>query len=411
MKNKIGSFLLSVLIAFGLWLYVINVESPGSVETIHDIPVTMVGESYLNERNLMITSDTNFTVDLTLSGNRTDLNQVNAANITLKVDLTKLYEPGKHKVEYSISYPGTVASNAFVIEEKSPDYITVMVETRVVNNPIPVEIQWVGERSPDHVYDLDNKLLDHPEIAITGPKSVADQIAKAVIRVDLTNRTESFIESYRYTLCDVEGNPVDAQSITVDYDEVQLELKIQRIKEVELYLDVIYGAGANEKNTSVDISPKTIRVSGSDAALAALGDRIKLGSIDFSTIDEPFDDVYSIPLPDNITNVTGTTEAEVSVSFPGLATKEFAVERIRKMNVPEGMEAEIITEKVTVKVRGSSSLINKLTAEDITIQVDLSGAVPGTGTYKGAVVFGEEYEAVGAMGTYSVTVTVTETET
>ena len=55
MKSKIVSALLSVFFAFGLWLYVITVVSPNSSETIGDIPVTMVGESALEERNLMIT--------------------------------------------------------------------------------------------------------------------------------------------------------------------------------------------------------------------------------------------------------------------------------------------------------------------------------------------------------------------
>ena len=43
MKSKILTFLLSVLFAFGLWLYVITVVSPDSSGTIGDIPVTMVG--------------------------------------------------------------------------------------------------------------------------------------------------------------------------------------------------------------------------------------------------------------------------------------------------------------------------------------------------------------------------------
>lgn len=408
MKNKILSFLLSVAIAFGLWLYVINVENPGSEEYYYDIPVVWAGETVLNERDFLITAGDDATVDLKLTGNRSDLNALKSSDITVTADISNI-GAGKHRLQYIVSFPRSFASNTFAVEDLGLGYVTVTVEKKIIKD-VPVVIQWVGERSEDHLYDTDNRVLDYSAIEITGPSSVADLITQAVIQVDLTDRIESFAESYRYTLCDEEGNPVDAQMITVENTEVRMELKIQRIKEVELYLDVTYGAGANENNTSVQISPKTIRVSGSDAALESLGDRIKLGSIDFSTIDEPFADVYAIPLPDNITNVTGTTEAEVSVSFPGLATKEFVVDLIRRQNVPEGMEAEVITEKVTVKVRGSSDLINKLTAEDIAIHVDLSGAVPGTGTYKGTVVFGEGYEAVGAMGTYSVTVTVTETE-
>ena len=68
MKSKLLSILLSIAIAFGLWIYVINVVSPGSTDTIYDIPLTLVGDTVLeNERNLMITSDVeDLKVDLTL---------------------------------------------------------------------------------------------------------------------------------------------------------------------------------------------------------------------------------------------------------------------------------------------------------------------------------------------------------
>lgn len=404
MKNKILSFLLSIVVAFGLWLYVINVENPGSSENYYDIPVVWVGETVLNERDFLITAGDNATVDLKLTGNRSDLNSLKSSDITVTADISNI-GAGQHRLQYNVSFPRSFASNTFGVEDLGQGYVNVTVEKKIIK-PVPVNIQWVGERSEDHLYDTDNRVLDYSTIEITGPSSVADLITQAVIQVDLTDRIESFAESYRYTLCDKDGNPVDAQMITVENTEVRMELKIQRIKEVELYMDVTYGAGANENNTSVDINPRVIRVSGSDAALESLGDRIKLGTVDLSTMEEPMTAPYAIPLPDNVTNETGVTEAEVSVTFPGLTTKEFVVERIRGLSAPEDMETEIITEKLTVTVRGTSALVNKLTASDITINVDLSGAVAGTGTYKGTVVFAEGYEDVGVMGTCSVTVTV-----
>ena len=41
MKSKIGYIALSVLIAFGQWLYVITSVSPGSEETYDDVPVIL----------------------------------------------------------------------------------------------------------------------------------------------------------------------------------------------------------------------------------------------------------------------------------------------------------------------------------------------------------------------------------
>ena len=120
MKNKLGTLLLSFVIAFGLWLYVITVVSPNSSDTIYDIPLTIAGETVLGERNLMITSNINdIKIDLTLSGNRSDLTQVNASNITLKADLSGIDKPGVHTIQYDVIFPGSVADNAFVVENTS----------------------------------------------------------------------------------------------------------------------------------------------------------------------------------------------------------------------------------------------------------------------------------------------------
>ena len=94
MKNKAIYALLAAAIAFGLWLYVITVVSPESQNTYLDIPVVMDGESLLNDRGLMIIAGGAQTVDLKLEGYRTDLSQLNKANITLLADLSQITTAG-----------------------------------------------------------------------------------------------------------------------------------------------------------------------------------------------------------------------------------------------------------------------------------------------------------------------------
>ena len=55
MKNKISSVVLSFLVAFGLWYYVITTVSPGYEDTFYNIQVAKEGAGVLEDRNLMIT--------------------------------------------------------------------------------------------------------------------------------------------------------------------------------------------------------------------------------------------------------------------------------------------------------------------------------------------------------------------
>ena len=115
---------------------------------------------------------------------------------------------------------------------------------------------------------------------------------------------------------------------------------------------------------------------------------------------------YPVNLPDGVRNLSGVTEVQMDVRFAGLATKEFTIDEIRSVNVPEGMDAEVLAEKMNVTVRGPATSLNSLKAEDLAIEVDFTGAEVGTSTYKGTVVFPEGYEKFGTLGSLSASATV-----
>lgn len=408
-KNKIMSFLLSFAIAVGLWLYVITTVSPGSNETIYNIPVVFEGETVLKEeRGLMITSMGDTTVDLKLSGNRSDLAKLDKNNITIKVDLTKIYDPGEHELTYTYSFPGDVSSSAITVEGKNPAGITITVEEKI-NKEVPVNVTYIGAVPEGFLTDTENAVLDYPMVNVQGPSSVINQIHHAQIEVELNDRTESISESYRYTLCDEEGNAVDVAQVTTNTAEVRLDLKIQRWDELKLTLTVNYGGGANERTTNIDIVPSSIKVSGSETVLATLGGELNLGTVNLAEITENTQMTFDITLPDGVTNLTGVTSAAVDISFIGLATKEFTVSKIEAVNVPDGMACDLLAEVVKVTLRGPANLINTLTEEDITIVVDCSDKEAGTSTMKATITFSEDaFEAIGVLGNCSVPVALTE---
>lgn len=405
-KSKIYSILLSVIVAFGLWLYVITNVTQEDDVTFYNIPVVMEGESVLLEQNLMITDRSAQTISVNLFGKRSDLNKINNGNLTAKVNVSKIEEPGENiPLAYTLSYPDNVSANDFTEGSRNPAYIYVDVDSRRTKE-VPVTLKWTGTRSEDYIYDTENAVLDYPMIAVIGPAAVADQIDHAKIEIDLTEQVKSISESFRYTLCDANGEPVDAERITTNVEEVHLDVPIQRIREVKLVADVIYGGGANPQNTTVTIEPQSLRLSGGDAVLAEFGDTYTVTTLNLADIEKSQDFTYTLSLPEGITNQTGVSEVTVSVKFTGLITREFTLDSFQSTNIPAGMKAEIINATMTIKVRGPAEEINRLTAEDISAVVDFSNAEVGTSTYKATIVFGEEFPNVGALKTNSVSATV-----
>lgn len=408
MKNKIWSLLLSVVLATGLWLYVITTVSPDYRMTIPGVPVVFEGESWLLEnRNLMITDGMSATVDLEVSGNRSDLSKLNSSNVILKIDLTKVYEAGTANLTYTIITPADVPSGAVTVENRKPASIKLTVEKRLTKE-IPVNVAFTGAVPDNFMADTENVVLDYPVINIKGPASVVEQITQARVDIDLEDRTESLSETYRFTLCDEEGNPMDVEQITTDVAEVHLDVKIQRYKEIPLRLNLIYGGGATRGYTRYEIKPSSIRVSGSDAVLEDLTE-IVLGTVNLAEQTEDTQVTYAINLPEGVTNLTGITEATADIRFVGLSSKKLTIEHITVTNVPPGLHAELVNEVIEVTLRGPAARIEQIKPEDVVVTVDLTGKEAGTTTVKATItVRGDSEVLIGAVGSYTVTVTLKE---
>lgn len=407
-RNKLYSVALSLAVAFGLWLYVVNTVSQQDDRTYYNVPVVMEGESILNEDNLMITSRSTSTVSVHLSGPRGELNKItNSNSLTVKVDLSKITEPGDDiPLTYTIAYPSNVNTSSLTEESRNPQAIYVDVDYRRTKE-IPVQVSWTGNRSEDYIYDTENAVLDNPTITVAGPAAVVDQIDHAQIEVDLSEQVKSISQSYRYTLCDAAGEPVDAQQIVTSVEEVRLDMQIQRIKELDLVVDVVYGGGATASNTEITLSQETLRVSGGEAVLSELGDSFTVCTINLADVERSSTELtFPINLPEGVTNQTGVSELTVKIRISDVMTKEVTIENFRVVNVPEGLSAEIITASLTVKVRGPADEITSLEEEDIVAEADFTNAEVGTATYRVVVIFPEGFEDVGALKTNSVTAMV-----
>lgn len=409
MKSKAFSIVLSALVAFGLWMYVVTVESPGSEKTYYNIPVVLQNENVLQERGLMITSEVP-AVSLTLSGNRTDLNKLDENNINILVNAASIEAAGTHQLNYTVSYPGTVNSSAITRVGQSTNMITLKVEKRITKN-VDVVIDYTGAVPEGFIADKDNVLLDYDTVQVSGPESVVVGITQAKLRVDLTDQNATLMGAYVYELCDKNGNPVDAEMVTTNVEKVNLTLKIQRVKEITLVVDTIFGGGVTEQNSTVTVTPATIWISGSDSQLAGL-DELTI-KVEFEKIlKELMQDKDSvtldrhtltlpIELPEDATNETDFTEATVEITFHDLKVKRLTVSNFQAINVPEGMEASI--NQLKIIIGGASGMIDRISASDITVKVDFANAQPNVeASFPVTITIIGQHSDVSVVGTYSV---------
>ena len=401
--NKIVKILLPIIVAFGLWLYVVTVVSPGSETVIHDVPVSVPSQRILWQRGLMIVSDTQLAVDVKLEGNRTDLNNLDRSDIVVEVDLSSIYDAGTVESVCNVRVSGNVTAQA------DPGTVKLVVVQRQ-EKQMPVTVKFEGN-TPDN-YVKGKVALDRDTVTIVGPKSLVDTVKEVAVTVDLTDHKEDIQQTLPITLLDSQGAPVtgltvmDAEAEN-EITEVTVNVPIVMFKELPVVVNLIPGGGATAENTKLELSDTTISVSGPETVLQGMTELI-LGSIDLATVDKSKTFEFEVKLPQDVINETGVTKITAAVTLPELMTYTFQVTQISYENLPEGMKAELAAKVVEVTVRGSAALVSQMTKDDITVMVDLTGATVGTERYTANIVFADIYKDVGALGDYMIPATVTE---
>lgn len=408
MKRNVLTALLCLLIAFALWSYVITVVSPESEATFAEIPVKFLNESVLESRGLMILNEKTPTVTLKLQGNRTDLNKLSSSNITVTVDLSKIYEEGPNSAAYSISYPGDVPNNAVTVLSKAP----ANVELQVIpwaEKTVPVVVNYdQTELGPD--YWAETPVKDVEEIKISGPAAKVDRITQAVINVSLVGKTENFTVVDAVTLCDEDGQPVDSKHVSVpsQAENISVTMLIYRLKTVPVRVEMIPGNGYTPDNTTVTPSAQSIVIYGRDSLLNSIEEYVI--TLDLGTLDQDTQLSHVIELSSGLTCVDPDSgEILLDVDLPEVITKKLtiAAEDIMPIHVPEGM-AVSIHGSVEVTVSGPARQINNIKEEDISAAVSFSDALVGSGPRELLFSFSSRYPDVTVVGTYTILTTVTE---
>lgn len=404
MKNKIITVLLSIVFAVGLWMYVITVERPESENTFYNVPVVLEGEDILKERGMMITAQAQKSVTLKLSGNRKALNQLKSSDIAAVVDLTRINEAGERQLTYTVSIPGDAELE---VVTRQPESISLTL-TEWSTKEIPVSLDFVGGVPEGYYVDKQSATVERTAVNITGPKSIISKIEQAVITIDLEGHSETIVDNFRYSLCDLEGKAIDdVSSVTTDCGEIRTTVSIQQLKELKLTYQVVDGGGLKSEEVTIAADYDTITVAGSPAVLQDL-EEIPLGTVDLGTMTESGQLEFPIKLPEGVSNHSGITKVVVDVELPEMEIQEYNVTNIQLINTPDGWTAQSHAQVLTVKIRGRGPVLKRITPEILTAQVDLTGAQLGTATYEAQILiegFGEA-DNVGAVEKYSVLVRV-----
>lgn len=405
-RNKVLQVIASILVAVAIWVYVDVEKAPERTKTIRDIPVEFSGESTtLSDKNLMLLSGYDTTVDLTIKGTKRELVKINKDNVRLVASTSSIDSVGVHTLRWDVVYPDGVQSSALSVDWASKYKVTVTVG-ELYTKEVPVNCVVTGTVADG--YFTGETVLDPTTLVLRGQRDDLLNVAYAKLTVDISDATRSVIQTESVQLYDNDDNPVDNSNIRTNASLIQAKVPVLTTKEVSLAVELSGVPGSAGQSIKTTITPSSVRLIGEADVLENI-DEIVLATLYIEDLDIWQQNSYVVTAPDGTWLANSNEVATVEITMEGIEEKTVTVDTFSYTNVPSGLYAEVM-DTLDVRLWGLSEELAELKADAITATVDLS-SVTETGSCRVPVtVTVSGYRDVAVKGSYEVTVYVTDTQ-
>ncbi|HCI67580.1 MAG TPA: hypothetical protein DER17_00885 [Oscillibacter sp.] len=404
-RSKVVRIVISILVAIAMWLYVDLERAPERTMTIRDIPVEFSGENTtLADKNLMLLSGYDTTIDLKIRGPKRELVKMNRDNVRVIASTSSIDSVGVHQLDWTVSFPDGVVRTNVSVEKASLSQITVTVG-ELYTKEVPVECHVVGEVAEG--YFTGDVVLDPEVLTLRAQRDDLLNVSCAKLTVDISGATRSVVQTVDVQLYDYDGNPVENSNIRTNTSLIQAKVPVLTTKEVELAVEFSGVPGAAMNSIKCDITPKTVRLNGEADVLDSI-DKLVLATLHVDDLELHQQNSYVVTPPDGTWLVNGNEVATADITLEGIEEKSLTATSIEFDKLPSGLYAIAPDGGLTVRLWGLSEEIEAVTAENLRVIADMS-AVTGQGTVTVPVtVTISGFNDVTVRGTYELTVTVTD---
>lgn len=402
-RRFVWQIVIAVLAAIAVWIYVETVVSPEVTMNVRNIPVEFSGEdTTLAEKGFMILSGYDTTVDLKLKGSRRVLYKLDSDNIRIVADTSAINSLGIHSLNYTVYYPDQISRSSVTVEHASVYAVTVSVG-ELYKKEVPVKCVFNGEVAEG--YTAGDLVLDPEVLTLRAQRDDLLSVSYAQVEVNISGATDTVIQTVDFTLYDYNDIPVSKENIRAGAKLIQVTLPIRTVKEVPLKVELVGAPGNTENNLECSIEPATVRLLGEASTLRGINE-VVLDTIYVEDLVSYQTFSYSIKPPMGTALVSEKTTATVTVVVSGASEQVMKVDRIAYENLPNGLNAALVTRSLDVTLWGLTGELESLTPDDILITADLSAlTAPGEYTVE-ALVTVYNHSNIGVKGTYQIVVEV-----
>lgn len=367
-NNKIVNIIFSILVAIGLWVYVVGEVNPETTGKFQDVPIRYINASVLAEDGLALADPGNQTVTVVIAGNRADMKSLTESEIDVTADLSGL-EKGENQIELTVSLP-----NDMKLQSISSAKIKVTIETLVTAEK-PIQIQYQGTlpegKEPGAVSFLPTT------VQVSGAASSIEKVqsVEAVISVEDLKATPQELEA--------DLMPVDKDGIAMSYlflsqERIIINVALLDLKTVPFTVEITGSVPSGFVLDSKTI-PETITIKGTSDEISKIVS-VAGAPIDISgekaSVSLPI--LLSLPVGIEVANESANPTLDLKISPVTSKTFTYDAGNLTILGLSTGLAVDLPVQSILLTVQSSVDVSESLVAKDFTLSLDLEGLKAGT---------------------------------
>lgn len=369
---KIVAFVVAAIV----WLAVVNVNDPTIIDTITNVPIEIVNENAITDNNQVYTIDSKKYVNVTISGRRSLVRDLTAKSFVAQASLDEMSVT--NSVPVVVTLKNKSLEGKVTISNQSVTQIPVHVEN-IETKSYNIEKNVTGTVAKN--YELGTVTMLKDMVSITAPESVHEEIEKVVVDIDVSGATNDFSNRYKINMLDKNGNSISNSDISLSLKKVRVSVQVLKLITVPIVVETQGSPASGYEISSISTDPDSVTLVGPVSIINEIKE-IKISGEVADITGITADKETTINLIDYLVSgvvIRGESDVKLSIQVEGDISEQytFSPDDISIINIPEGLEAEILSESVTINVYGKERYFNGINKESFHASIDLKGLKAG----------------------------------
>lgn len=315
-------------------------------------------------------------VDITLIGSKTDLYIAKqSSSHEVSVDLTGL-KPGSHRV--AIEYNQSVGKIKYMV---NPSVATVIIYQKVSESKT-LTLDILNKDKLDTKYVIEKVDFPSDKVVIKGAEHQIKNVSSVKALVDVNNLVTQEVGTT--TLKDVPLKAYDQEGNVVDVEIVPQKIDVDVTiaspsKEVPFKITTTGEVSFGQAIRSLTPNEAKVTVYGNSETLASINSFPI--EIDVSGLKENKEYKLELKKPRGVTALS-TNNITVTVTLDSVSSKDLKDVTVDYINLSKQYTAQFESSetggKIDVNLKGVSSVIDEIKANDVKAYIDLEGYTPGS---------------------------------